>query len=165
MVRGLRTSANSSTLDDRRPADRSTSYHIPAATANLFRGPCPKSQPGQIQPSHRRDDSVPRGLPHEFLCDSWHCDRGTIWSKPTTMTTGRFWPRGAFFFRNANHRSKGKRPAHWKSSATKVCDSRQMRAEPTIPGTRPFDQRGVQQYRGVSTNDRDDRAAPEGWTT
>jgi hypothetical protein len=37
------------------------------------------------------------------------------------------------FFRSANHRSKGKRPAHRKISARAVCDSRQIRTEPTIP--------------------------------
>jgi hypothetical protein len=57
------------------------------------------------------------------------------------------------FFRSANHRSKGKRPAHRKISARAVCDSRQIRTEPTIPGTGPFDQPGVQRYPGVSTND------------
>ncbi len=34
---------------------------------------------------------------HEFFCDSWDCDSGTIWSKPTTMTTEQFRPPGSFF--------------------------------------------------------------------
>ena len=58
MVRGLRPSATSSTLDDRRTALRSASYHTTAATAIIFRGACRKSQPRQIQASHRRDESL-----------------------------------------------------------------------------------------------------------
>ncbi len=107
-------------LDDRRPVDRTTSYHVPATTTNVF--------------------------------------RGTIWPKATTRATGRFRPPGSFFFRSANHRSKGKRPAHRKSSATAVCDSRQMRAEATILGTGPFGQKGVQRYTRLFMNDGGDAA-------
>ncbi len=41
IVRRLRSPAADLPLDDHRPADRSTSYHTTAATANIFRVPRP----------------------------------------------------------------------------------------------------------------------------
>jgi hypothetical protein len=91
----------------------------------LLPGPCPKSQPGQIQASHRRDESVSRELRHEFLCDSWHCDRGMIWSKPRTKTTGRSWQRGSFFFQKRKPPFEGQTARTSEKLRDRDCDSRQ----------------------------------------
>jgi hypothetical protein len=148
MVRGLRTSATSSTLDDRRPARRSTSYHATAATAIIFRGPYRKPQAAEIQASHCRDDSLlMRGDAQVFLRFLALRSREDL-VEADDENNRTILAVGFVFFRSANRRSKGKRPEHWKSAATKVCDSRQIPAEPTIPGTGPFSQRGVQRYPG-----------------
>ena len=52
---------------------------------------------GRFRPASG-DELLGMEATHEFFRDSWDCDSGTIWSKPTTMTTGRFLPRGSFFF-------------------------------------------------------------------
>ena len=50
--------STSSTLDDRRPADRRTSYHTTAATAIIFSRSMLEVAAGRIRASHRRDDSM-----------------------------------------------------------------------------------------------------------
>ncbi len=53
-------SVSSSEPDDRRPADRSESYHTVAATANVFRGPWPRDS-AQTHPDLTRDQRVIMG--------------------------------------------------------------------------------------------------------
>ncbi len=80
MVRGFRPSATSSPLDDHRPADRPTAYHTTAATANILCGPCPESQPGQIQANHRRDQSLVMRAHNPFQTESLSLVIGFVWT-------------------------------------------------------------------------------------
>ncbi len=56
LVRGLRPSATSSTMDDRRPADRRLCYHTTRAVANFFSRPTSRYP---IQQSNALFDSDP----------------------------------------------------------------------------------------------------------
>ena len=67
IVRGLRSSAAGTALDDRRPVVRRSSYRAAAAVASIFSRPASWSP---IRASHRRDDLVSREEPHVFF-DSW----------------------------------------------------------------------------------------------
>jgi hypothetical protein len=162
MVRGFRKPSISSTLDDRRPADRSISYHIPAATANLFRGPCPKSQPVGFGPAIAVMTRI-RERSRTFFCDSWDCDSEMIWSKPTTMTTGRFWPPGSFFFearttvQKANGLHIGKAQRRRFAIADRFERSPRFREQDRSPNE------AFSGTRGVSTNGPHSTGG-DGWT-
>ncbi len=71
MVRGLRSSATSPLLDDRRPTCRPSSYHTTAAVASIFSwSRVPKSD----RSSHRYlrlGFAIPGGPSREGPCDAW----------------------------------------------------------------------------------------------
>jgi hypothetical protein len=159
MVRGLRTSANSSTLDDRRPARRSTSYHATAETAIIFRGPYRKPQAAEIQASHCRDHSLlMRGDAQVFLRFLALRSRDDLVEADdddnrTILATGFVFFEARIAVQKANGLHMGKAQRRMFATADRFQQSPRSQEQDRSPNE-PFSGTRV-----VSTNDGGNRAA------